>query len=217
MANAGGGNYYFIESPLGIPDLFVKEFKELAAVTARDVELTLTIPPHVTVEVLGGWKNEMSGGRLRIDLGSLFSGQSQEIYLKLLTPPSDSQEELVFHAKLLGKLQAGEVGEDQAAVSFRYAAAELLAAAPRNREVMLHFALVNLAEVANQAVKLERHGEREQASRLLQQAIEENREYLDPLELERYERMAERMQRGMEEYDRKQSQFTSYNQRRRRG
>jgi len=216
MANAGGGNYYFIESPLGIPDLFVKEFKELAAVIARDVELTLTIPPHVTVEVLGGWKNEMSGGRLRIDLGSLFSGQSQEIYLKLLTPPSESQEELVVHAKLLGKLQAGEVSEDQAAISFRYAAAEMLAAEPRNREVMLRFALVNLAEVANQALKLERQGEREGASRLLQQAIEENCEYLDPLELERYERMAERMKRGMEEYDRKSSQFTSYSQRRRR-
>jgi len=216
MANAGGGNYYFIESPLGIPDLFVKEFKELAAVTARDVELTISIPPHVTVEVLGGWKNELSGGRLRIDLGSLFSGQSQEIYLKLLTPPSDSQEELVVHAKLLGKIQSGEVCEDQAAVSFRYVEAEMLAAAPRNREVMLRFALVNLAEVANQALKLERHGETERASALLKQAIEEYREFLDPLELERYERLAERMQRGMQEYDRKQSQYTSYSQRRRR-
>ena len=114
------------------------------------------------------------------------------------------------------RLQSGEVGEDQAAVSFRYAEAEMLAAAPRNREVMLRFALVNLAEVANQALKLERQGETERASALLKQAIEENREYLDPLELERYERLAERMQRGMQEYDRKQSQYTSYSQRRRR-
>ena len=41
MSNQGGGNFYYIDTPKAIPDLFLREFKELAAVTARTIPIRL--------------------------------------------------------------------------------------------------------------------------------------------------------------------------------
>ena len=39
MSNQGNGSFYYIQTPSQIPDLFTREFKELAAITARNVKL----------------------------------------------------------------------------------------------------------------------------------------------------------------------------------
>ena len=209
MSNMGGGNFYYIESPIGIPDLFLREFKELVAVTARDVEIILEVPPQVSARVLGGWQVEATPGQVRIFLGNLFSGQAQQIHIVLQIPPAGQASQMTLKARLYAKGETGDVFEDQAELTYRSADGETVRAAPLKREVMERFALVDLAESANEALKLEREGQNQKASALLLQAIERNRPYLDASQVEKYQRMAARMEHGMDEADRKSSHYAT--------
>ena len=84
MSNQGNGSFYYIQTPSQIPDLFAREFKELSAITARNVKIALTIPAQVDATVLGGWRFEKGSGKLHIDLIDLYAGRKQEVYVKLL-------------------------------------------------------------------------------------------------------------------------------------
>jgi hypothetical protein len=76
MANMGQGNFFFIESPKYIPNIFASEFKELSAITARDIELKLELPAEQPMKYLEGMKKS----RKRKSGGSnwqMYSGKSQ--------------------------------------------------------------------------------------------------------------------------------------------
>ena len=122
-----------------------------------------------------------------------------------------------FSALVTGKDEAGGPFETRAELAFQYTALSSAEAAPRKHEVQEHFAKVDLAETANEALKLERQGKREQANRLLKQGILEQGAYVAPAVAADYENMSERMKQGMAEGDRKVSHYQTYNQKRQRG
>ena len=214
MSNQGGGNFYYIDTPQAIPDLFLREFAELAAVTASDVEISLNFPSTWKLEVPGGWRTHFSEGNLRIFLGNLVSGQTQEIYIRLAIPSAGEPAEMALNATVSGKGENGSLFENKAQVVILYAEQAKVDAAPQKREIVERFALVYLAEIANDSLKLERHGENDKASRQLIHTTEEYRNFISREEAQKFQEMADRMKRGMEEHDRKQSHFNTYNQKR---
>lgn len=217
MSNQGRGNFYFIEAPMGIPDIFLNEFKELSSITAADVEIELEIPNQVSYEILGGWAHEVKEKKLTIFVGNLFSEQSLEVYIKLLTPPSDIAAELHINGKIRAKDENGQVLETASTLKFIYSDQETVKSEPRKHDLLERFATVELADKTTAALKLERSGEREKASRIMNQTIMENMPYLSPEQATKYQDMSERMKRGMEERDRKTTQYDSYREKRRRG
>jgi hypothetical protein len=146
----------------------------------------------------------------------LYAGRSQELYIKLLTPPAGAQEQLVFNAWVTGLGEDGQALTDKAQLTLRYASQHESENAPRRLDVLQRYAGVDLAETAGEALKLERSGERDKASRLLNQSLQANRAYADKERLHEYENLSERMKHGMDEADRKTSHQTAYNQKRRR-
>jgi Ca-activated chloride channel family protein len=175
MSNQGRGNFYFIETPMQIPDIFLREFNELAAITASNVEIELEIPAQVNVELLGGWANEKKDGKFRIFAGNLYSGQTQEIYLKVLTPPAAEKSDLDFSARVMAKDENGKVIEDKATWAFNYADAESVQQEDRKQDVLERYASVEMADRSTEALKLERAGERDKAHRLMNNSIMANR------------------------------------------
>jgi Ca-activated chloride channel family protein len=216
MSNQGRGNFYFIETPMQISDIFLKEFNELATITASDVEIEVEIPKHVNLEILGGWANETVKSKLRVFVGNLYSGQTQEIYLKILTPPFKDQSDLKFSAKVVAKDVNGKVMEDKATIIFTYADLKSVQDEPRKHDLLERYASVELAEKSTEALKLERAGEREKAHRIMNQTISMNMPYLSEDQAEKYQNISERMKRGMDEGDRKTTQYDSYREKRRR-
>ena len=73
-----------------------------------------------------------------------------------------------------------------------------------------------MAEAVNQSLKLERSGKRDKAARNLKQVVEAASPYMAPDDVDKYNQMSQRMQQGMEESDRKSSQYGSYLTRRSR-
>ncbi len=214
MANQGGGNFYYIDTPNQIPELFQREFKELSAVTARDVEVVLDIPEHVHAQILGGWRVETVEQQMRIFVGSLFSTQQVDLYVKLLTPPMNAQDQLAFSVTLTGKDEQSEHVELKSAVTFTYASLQQTDAEPKSRQVMERFAAVDLADTATAALKLERLGQNKQAGQIMFESIAANSPYMPSAQVDLYDDMAERMKRGMAEVDRKQSHYQAYTQKR---
>jgi Ca-activated chloride channel family protein len=216
MANQGSGSFYYIETPNQIPDLFAREFTELAAVTAREVEVIVDVPAQVNASVLGGWRCETHGGQLHIYVGSLYAGRSQEIYIRLLTPPGGAISQLTFPVSVSVQGEDGETYRQRAELALQYASQAESEAAPRRQDVLQRYAGVDLADTAGEALKLERAGERDKASRLLSLSLDNNRQFADPAKVKEYEDMSRRMKHGMDEFDRKTSHQNAYNQKRRR-
>lgn len=215
LANQGGGTFYYIDSPNLIPDLFLKEFKDLAQITARDVEVSISLPPSVDVQVLGGWKFEKTTDSLTLSLGSLPAGQKREVYLKVLLPPQTTADSLEFQAVARAKSEEGELLEERVSLTFQYADQAAVDAAPQDAALLERFSSVSVAEAANDALKLERQGRREEARQRIMLAIAEMPNLSEQDRL-LYQEMAERTLRGMDELERKRSHYEQYATRQRR-
>ena len=211
MANKGGGNFYFIASPARIPDIFLKEFHDLVGITARKVEIKLALPHNIPWHVLGGWSAEYQDGSLHIYVGDMLTDKLQDIYIRLDIPQGEKLSDISLEAKGFGKGEDGNILADQAKVAFKYADQAEVEAEPVNRELMERFSVVELADEANEALKLERQGQGEEAERRLRASVLRNAPNISPQVALGYENMSRRMRQGMTEGDRKQSHWDIYN------
>ena len=216
MANQGGGNFHYIDNPRSIPAIFIRELQEMASVTARNVEIALGVPAQIDVQVLGGWKQEIRQGKLVISVGDLASNQKREVFIKLLVPPAGNLKEVRITAEALAKGEDDKTLTQPAELVLHYAPkSQVQVTAPRI-EVLEQYSGVAVAEAATEALKLERKGQTEEAGVLLENSLRENAAYMPAPMADQYQSMAERLRRGMSEYDRKTSHQASYNQRQRR-
>lgn len=210
MANQGNGNYYFISSPAEIPSIFAREFTEIAAVTAREVELEIETVQGVNTQVLGEWPSRMEKGLLRISLGALYGSRKQEVFLKLLIPPANGKVDLSFNVKVHATGLFEQPLMDQSSVHFYYKDQEIVESTPPRIEVLARLAKVEMAQVTSEALKLERQGETERAKRMVLLTLSEHEASLEQRDKVEYQKLAERMERGMDEYDRKTTHYQSY-------
>jgi len=210
MAVQGDGNYYFINTPERAHEYFLHEFSQLDKLTGRDVEIILDIPRSIQWEILGGRKYWVDHERLHIGLGSLYANVKQEIYLSLDIPADLDSKEVKIVARVLGKGIEDQLYEDEQEKNYTYTSLAEMKSAGRDKGVMERFALVKLSDIANQALKLERIMKNEAAYKLLAQAIEDYHNFLSPDKLDIYVQLSERIKRGMEEFDRKSSQYDMY-------
>jgi Ca-activated chloride channel family protein len=216
MSNRGGGGFYYIERPERIPEIFLKEFAELVGISARRVEITLDLPPSIEWRVLGGWSTEQKDGRLHIYVGDMLSGKTLEIYLKLQIPGSENGGELPLIARVLGQGEPGQVFEGTTMLELTYAEQKTVDQAAEDRALMERFSQVELADTANEALKLEREGKRDQASDMLNDTLLSSRPYLSNQVAVNYKDFSDRMKRGLDEADRKSFHKENYNIKRKR-
>lgn len=210
MANQGGGNFYYIEHPNQIPDLFNSELQGLLAVTARAVEVRLDLPPKVGAQVLGSWRHTVQDGKVILNLGDLNQGATREVYLKLLFPPGEQTKPLVVSAQALARGEDDEILTASAQLAFTRESAAAVRAAARDQQLLNRFALVYIADVASRALKLEREGLRAEARQLLEPAVLEFGAYLDETKARYYRDLSERLRHGLDEFERKSVHYAAY-------
>ena len=83
MADNGGGHFYYAGDVAQMRDHITSEVGETLEVIAREVVLELTLPESVRVDSLSPFRVEQSGGRARILLGDMVSGQLLSIALRV--------------------------------------------------------------------------------------------------------------------------------------
>lgn len=82
MAEYGSGNYYFIESPDKIPQIFERELKGLLNVVAQNVKMELEIPFGVTLMDVFGYKFEQKGTKVVINFRDVYSEETKAVLIK---------------------------------------------------------------------------------------------------------------------------------------
>ena len=86
LAESGGGNYYFIESPHSLASIMHKEFDLMTSLCANNVEIELRCGKEVVLNDVVGyeWKKELD--RYLITVGDLYGGEHREVTLELNAP-----------------------------------------------------------------------------------------------------------------------------------
>jgi Ca-activated chloride channel family protein len=87
MADAGGGNAWYIERPDQSQDVFAEELGNLLSVAAQGVTATLTLKPAVEMLLVhSDWPVSPTGATLRFDLGDLYASEPKPLLFELLVP-----------------------------------------------------------------------------------------------------------------------------------
>jgi Ca-activated chloride channel family protein len=87
MADAGGGNAYYVESPEDAPGIFAQEFTDLAALVAQN--LSVEIRPTDDVKLLGvlnEYPATAVAGGLQLALGDVYAEENRRIVFELHIP-----------------------------------------------------------------------------------------------------------------------------------
>ncbi len=209
MAERGGGNYYFIEDPSSIPDIFEKELHELAHITARSTEILVSLPKNCDATVLGGWSTRSDLNGLRINIGNLASGLEKRIYLKARFGVSTNNEPLGLSVRVFARNESDEVLEGGGTLTFDAVSISDEKGISPDEQLMSRFAEVDMAEAANEALKMEYQGNRKEAGAYLLNRTRLNSNYLKKEEIQEYGDLSNRMGSGLDERDRKKSNYAA--------
>ncbi len=214
MSNAGGGNFHYLETLNAIPLEFEREFEELISVTLRDTELSLDLPEHVNATVSAGYDARTTDNRMTIALGSLYSGKEKRIYVTLKFDHALSGETVCIKATVRGKGAGGFLCEDEKLLTIKVVSDEEEHKAAADQALLERFAVVDLADQANEALKRERAGDRAGANRILNQSLSAHSANIPASMRSKFKFMADQMSSGLDESARKRYHQEEYFNRR---
>ncbi|PIE17034.1 MAG: hypothetical protein CSA66_06945 [Proteobacteria bacterium] len=86
LALSGGGNYYYVEHPYEMAQVFERELRGLGHTVARDLEVVLDLPAGVSVSDVYGYRWSARGDDFVIQLASLSAGERRRVLLALEVP-----------------------------------------------------------------------------------------------------------------------------------
>ena len=101
MATAGGGNFYFIESPEVTPLIFQEELQGLLNVVGQNLVVTLEPSPHVQIiNQLHAYPMHTDGRNTSYRMGDVFGDEVKALLLELSIPAlSDVGEEQIANLR----------------------------------------------------------------------------------------------------------------------
>lgn len=99
LSEYGGGNYYFIETPDKIPQIFAEELSGLLSVVAQNTKLDILFPQeHFKCTKVYGYPALMKSNEVNINFNDVFSEEKKAVLVKFEL--SKDFEKLGFDAKL---------------------------------------------------------------------------------------------------------------------
>jgi Ca-activated chloride channel family protein len=170
MADAGGGHFFFIGDEAQLRDHITSEVGEALEVVARESVLELVVPEHVRVDALSPFRIEQRGGRARVSLGDLVSGQVLSVVLRLMFDYGEVGREVGALVRVTDRDGAFDVPGVLTPVTLAWAYADHAAndAQPRDRDVDRAVARLFADRARQEAVRLNRDGRYEEARRVLE-------------------------------------------------
>jgi Ca-activated chloride channel family protein len=87
MAEAGGGNFQFIEHAAQLREFFEKELGELLTIAAAGLTVSLTLPLGVRAHLLNSYPAERKGKQIDVSLGELPASDEVNLIFALKVEP----------------------------------------------------------------------------------------------------------------------------------
>jgi Ca-activated chloride channel family protein len=223
MADAGGGNTWYIERPDQAPGVFEEEIEGLLSLAAQNV--AVEIRPSPLVKLVGVHNDyphaDLPGNARRFELGDLYAREPKSMLMEFFVPaieagvPTDIAEVRV-HAHVL--TDAGAIERQEIVFTV---ATPLDRSGHAEPEVRREVLVLAAARAREEAVRRERMGDRDGAARVLREVSRMIREAPPAIATGLADQVAELaasavavMSSGFSEADRKYEAQRSYNARR---
>jgi Ca-activated chloride channel family protein len=166
LAVAGGGQSYYVESPLQIRDFITSAVGEALDVVSRDVELRIEAPEGVLVEPLSLFRSHRNvDGSTVVEVGDLVSEQTLRLVVKVNFPYGSEGRDVTLRLSVADR--EGAIVAEPQLVAFRYADSRTNNEQPRDREVDREVASLYAARARQEAAAANRHRDYEAANRAL--------------------------------------------------
>lgn len=115
LADAGTGNYHYLESPGGLDHIFAAEFASARETVAEALRVVVTLPEGADIVDAAGYPLERNGSEVSFLPGALFAGQNRRIGISLRVPTGVGERHLLRDIRLEfrtgGKRQTIALGE----------------------------------------------------------------------------------------------------------
>lgn len=227
MAQAAGGNFYFIQTPDDAEEVFRIEVESLASVVAQNLALTIAPVPDSGVQIRNLYSNyrvETQQSDMMLSMGDLYENEDKFLALELTIP---AQKDTSPGVPLLAISYQYEAVADGTIQSFSSAEPlivsvpvviieETIAAAPAT-DVVLQISRIRIAKAKDTAIELADNGDVTRAAQALhqisadlrQQGLDEQFEIAE--EIAQLEHFAEQLEhRQFDSSSRKEMRDQSY-------
>ncbi len=211
MAQAAGGNFYFIQTPDDAEEVFRIEVESLASVVAQNLALTITPASGSDVHIrnlYSSYRAETQNGGMLLSMGDVYENEDKFLALEIAVPAQMETNSGVPLLEISYKYEAVADGVIQSfasdvplVVSVPVAAVdEAMAAAPAT-DVVLQISRIRIAKAKDTAIELADGGDVTTAAQTLRQVIADlRRQGLDEQfeiaeEIAQLEHFAERLER----------------------
>ncbi|MGK7873230.1 MAG: VWA domain-containing protein [Xenococcaceae cyanobacterium] len=221
MANAAGGNFYFIQSPDDAADVFGIEMESLVSVVAQNLIVTLEPQDSVQIEILNNYRSQVIDNNIEVFLGDVYEVENKQLGVELSIPPKIDLGETKI-ATVSYKYQGvveGSIQEfsDQIPIAITVGSAEEASSVQPDAAVREQVSQLRIAKVKDEAIALADRGDYQQASQKLRQTVADLKlKVLDESfeiaeEVEQLEHYAQRLEsRKFDRASRKEMRDQSY-------
>jgi len=120
LAEAGGGNYYFIESPKQLASIFEKELHGLSAVVAQNARIELSLGGGVRINDVIGCEWNTENNTWIIPLGDLYANEQRDLTIELQLPEGAGVKEIASAVLKYDKDFAFAIRYPSFSISIRY-------------------------------------------------------------------------------------------------
>jgi Ca-activated chloride channel homolog len=205
LADAGGGNFQFIESAVQIADFVASEVGEALATTVREAVLVVDAGPGATVESINDFPCRQTEGTWRIAIGSLYSRQTITPVLRITFPEGEAGKSRDVTIRVEDQDHA--LADAKATAAFRWATEKENDKQPRDVSVDRLAASLDAARAERDALECNRRGDYAGAQRVIEACLARIREYAggDP----EIDAIASDFERKAFRYDRSMDSITS--------
>ncbi|NEN91817.1 MAG: VWA domain-containing protein [Okeania sp. SIO3H1] len=178
IADAAGGNFYFIQSPDDAVDVFRIELESLTSVVAEN--LTVTIRPEASVqisEVLNKYQSTTQGKASEILLGDVYQVEAKQLALQLSIPPQKNPGSLTiatieYQYQTTTNDKIKKVSE-QIPVAITVGSAEEASRTEADMSVLEQTSQLRIARLKNEAIAMADRGQYKEAAEVLRSQVDE--------------------------------------------
>ncbi len=183
IADAAGGNFYFIQSPDDVAQVFRIELESLTAVVAQN--LTVKLQPETGVEiteVLNNYRSIRRGEQLELFLGDVYQVEAKQLALQLSIPAQANPGEIKlvtvtydYQTLVEDSIQSQS---EQFPISVTIGSEEQASQSQLNSTVFEQTSQLRIARLKDEAIALADQGQYKQAAEKLRSAVEDIRSKL---------------------------------------
>ncbi len=169
MAEAGGGNFYYIDNPDRIPAIFSQELQGLLSVVGQSLGVKVRAGEGVSIKGVIGYRPAGGSAEVNLNLPDIYAGETKSLVLELQVAPGDGGTRKLAEVTLEYEDLLGGQGEVKITVdlSVSLGPADFAAEVRDDPEVLKEVYLARSTEAVEEAIERADRGDFEGGSAVM--------------------------------------------------